>query len=76
MGVSFFFCFDYSYRPDYHELFVLKEGEKKITTIKDTKIPNAATFVVKKEDHTVGNLLRMCVPPATMSTLPNPSPTL
>jgi len=54
----------------------LKEGEKKITTIKDTKIPNAATFVVKKEDHTVGNLLRMCVPPATMSTSPNPSPAL
>ncbi|KAI8919619.1 DNA-directed RNA polymerase [Entophlyctis helioformis] len=25
----------------------------------DTKIPNAATFTVLKEDHTLGNLLRM-----------------
>jgi DNA-directed RNA polymerase II subunit RPB11 len=25
----------------------------------DTKIPNAATFTVLKEDHTLGNMLRM-----------------
>ncbi len=30
----------------------------RITITKDTKIPNAAHFVVMKEDHTLGNLLR------------------
>ena len=29
----------------------------------DEKVPNAALFVVSREDHTVGNLMRMCVPP-------------
>lgn len=41
------------------ELFVLKEGEKKISYLPDTKIQNAATFNIEKEDHTIGNLLRM-----------------
>ncbi|KAJ3414691.1 DNA-directed RNA polymerase II subunit RPB11-a [Chytridiales sp. JEL 0842] len=27
--------------------------------LKDSKIPNAATFTVLKEDHTLGNILRM-----------------
>ena len=30
----------------------------RITITKDTKVPNAAHFVVNKEDHTLGNLLR------------------
>ena len=30
----------------------------RITITKDTKVPNAAHFVVMKEDHTLGNLLR------------------
>ena len=30
----------------------------RITISKDTKVPNAAHFVVNKEDHTLGNLLR------------------
>ncbi|KAL6076122.1 DNA-directed RNA polymerase II subunit RPB11-a [Balamuthia mandrillaris] len=46
-------------KPEPHELFVLKEGEKKITYEKDTRIQNAATFVIRKEDHTIGNLIRM-----------------
>jgi len=40
-------------------VFLLSEGtEKKVVIVKDTKIPNAATFFVAKEDHTLGNLLR------------------
>jgi DNA-directed RNA polymerase II subunit RPB11 len=26
---------------------------------KDTKIPNAATFEIQREDHTIGNMVRM-----------------
>lgn len=44
--------------PPTFESFLLFEGEKKITITKDTKVPNAAIFTVKKEDHTLGNLLR------------------
>merc|ERR1711879_278234 len=46
-------------KPESHELFVLKEGEKKISYLPDTKIQNAATFNIEKKDHTIGNLLRM-----------------
>ncbi|EGC29943.1 hypothetical protein DICPUDRAFT_90278 [Dictyostelium purpureum] len=45
--------------PDRFELFVLPEGAKKVTMTRDTKIPNASMFVILKEDHTVGNLVRM-----------------
>eukprot|EP01097_Dermamoeba_algensis_P004579 TRINITY_DN296_c0_g1_i4.p1 TRINITY_DN296_c0_g1~~TRINITY_DN296_c0_g1_i4.p1 ORF type:complete len:122 (-),score=26.28 TRINITY_DN296_c0_g1_i4:190-555(-) len=45
--------------PDKFDLFVLPEGVKKVELQKDTKIQNAALFTVQKEDHTVGNLIRM-----------------
>ena len=45
--------------PERSELWVLQDGEKKLTVNKDTKIVNTANFVIKKEDHTMGNLLRM-----------------
>jgi len=44
--------------PPRYELFVLEEGEKPVEVIEDTKIPNAATIKVVKQDHTLGNLLR------------------
>lgn len=44
--------------PDKHELLVVPEGKKRLEIKKDTKIPNAATFIIQREDHTVGNLLR------------------
>ncbi|RMX45281.1 hypothetical protein pdam_00000816 [Pocillopora damicornis] len=44
--------------PESFEPFLLLDGDKKITITKDTKVPNAAHFVVNKEDHTLGNLLR------------------
>ncbi|XP_039247922.1 DNA-directed RNA polymerase II subunit RPB11-a [Styela clava] len=45
--------------PPAFEAFLLFDGEKKIQITKDTKVPNAAHFTINKEDHTLGNLLRM-----------------
>ncbi|MQM17666.1 hypothetical protein Taro_050642 [Colocasia esculenta] len=45
--------------PDRYERFVVPEGTKKVSYERDTKIINAATFTVEREDHTVGNILRM-----------------
>jgi DNA-directed RNA polymerase II subunit RPB11 len=47
--------------PERSASFLLDEdsGELKITYSSDTKVSNAGTFRFNKEDHTVGNLLRM-----------------
>mmetsp|Transcript_7568 Transcript_7568/g.10231 ORF Transcript_7568/g.10231 Transcript_7568/m.10231 type:complete len:117 (-) Transcript_7568:259-609(-) len=45
--------------PNRYEKFVLPEGVKKVEYIKDTKVPNAARFILEREDHTAGNLLRV-----------------
>uniref|UniRef100_A0ACD5Y3S0 Uncharacterized protein n=2 Tax=Avena sativa TaxID=4498 RepID=A0ACD5Y3S0_AVESA len=45
--------------PDRYERFVVPEGTKKVSFEKDTKIMNAASFTIEREDHTVGNILRM-----------------
>jgi len=37
---------------------VLEDGEKALEVTEDTKIPNAATFKIVKQDHTLGNMLR------------------
>jgi len=44
--------------PDRFELFLLGDGEKKITEEPDTRIPNTSLFKINKEDHTLGNMLR------------------
>ncbi|KAI4161830.1 MAG: hypothetical protein LQ342_004521 [Letrouitia transgressa] len=44
--------------PNSFELFLLAPGEKKVTEETDTRIPSASVFTFKKEDHTLGNLLR------------------
>ncbi|CAO3581237.1 unnamed protein product [Absidia cylindrospora] len=44
--------------PDWFELFVIPEGHKKVEMEIDTRIPNAATFKIEREDHTLANLLR------------------
>ncbi|PNS17880.1 DNA-directed RNA polymerase II subunit RPB11 [Sphaceloma murrayae] len=41
-----------------HELFLLAEGEKKVTFATETRVPNASLFTFRKEDHTLANLLR------------------
>ncbi|KAJ2922298.1 hypothetical protein H1R20_g14803, partial [Candolleomyces eurysporus] len=44
--------------PPRYELFVLEDGEKPVEVTEDTKIPNAATIKIVKQDHTLGNMLR------------------
>ncbi|PUU80189.1 DNA-directed RNA polymerase [Tuber borchii] len=44
--------------PDRFELFLLGDGETKVSMEQDTRQPNAAIFTFNKEDHTLGNLLR------------------
>lgn len=44
--------------PDRFELFLLQDGEKKITEQIDTRTPNSSIFTILKEDHTLCNLLR------------------
>mmetsp|Transcript_10521 Transcript_10521/g.38718 ORF Transcript_10521/g.38718 Transcript_10521/m.38718 type:complete len:120 (-) Transcript_10521:382-741(-) len=46
-------------RPDQFERFVLPDGVRKVTYEKDTKVVNAAKVKIEREDHTLGNLLRM-----------------
>ncbi|RUO96736.1 hypothetical protein BC936DRAFT_141539 [Jimgerdemannia flammicorona] len=45
--------------PERFELFVLPDGRKKVSMTPDTKLLNAATFMIEREDHTLGNMLRM-----------------
>ena len=47
--------------PDRFTLFILQPGERRIEVQEDMRIPNAATFVFNKEDHTLGNMLRHVV---------------
>ncbi|KAG0645226.1 DNA-directed RNA polymerase II subunit RPB11 [Hyphodiscus hymeniophilus] len=44
--------------PDRFELFLLADGEKKITEATDTRTPNTSIFTINKEDHTLGNMVR------------------
>lgn len=46
-------------QPSRAEKFVLPEGVRKLTFTRDTKVSNAGTFIVQKEDHTLGNTVRM-----------------
>ena len=45
--------------PDILDAVFLGEEEQKVVVIKDSKIQNAGTFYFTKEDHTLGNALRM-----------------
>mmetsp|Transcript_18748 Transcript_18748/g.55745 ORF Transcript_18748/g.55745 Transcript_18748/m.55745 type:complete len:122 (+) Transcript_18748:256-621(+) len=47
--------------PDRSESYLLGEDEKRIEYHEDTKLTNAGTFVLNKEGHTAGDLLRMQV---------------
>ncbi|VDO98109.1 unnamed protein product [Soboliphyme baturini] len=44
--------------PPSFESFLLFEGEKKLTIERDTKVGNAYIFIINKEDHTLGNMLK------------------
>ena len=41
-----------------HEFLYLEPGAQKVTFEKDTKMIDAGTFFIEKEDHTIGNVLR------------------
>jgi DNA-directed RNA polymerase II subunit RPB11 len=45
--------------PEREELYVLEPDQKKLTYTHDTKMRDAGQFVILKEGHTLGNLLRM-----------------
>ncbi|KAF7836056.1 DNA-directed RNA polymerases II, IV and V subunit 11 [Senna tora] len=47
--------------PDRYERFVLPEGTKKVSYEKDTRLSETGRFTLEKEDHTLGNVLRMQV---------------
>lgn len=38
---------------------MVPEGVKKVAFQPDTKVANAGSFIIQREDHTVGNLVRM-----------------
>ncbi|KAJ5782808.1 hypothetical protein N7457_004582 [Penicillium paradoxum] len=44
--------------PDVYEAILLAPGESKIDVEPDTRLPSAAIFTFRKEDHTLGNMLR------------------
>lgn len=44
--------------PGPTEHIVLEEGQAKVEYSDDQNMPNAGTFVVRNEDHTLGNMLR------------------
>ena len=44
--------------PNRADLFIVPDGKSKIDQRADTKAPNASLFVIEREDHTLGNLLR------------------
>ena len=46
-------------QPSRAEKFVLPDGVRKLKFTRDTKVANAGTYVVQKEDHTLGNTVRM-----------------
>ena len=62
-------------QPSRAEKFVLPDGVRKLTFTRDTKVANAGTYVVQKEDHTLGNIVRMCVPiPRSVPRATHPRP--
>lgn len=52
-----------------HDSLDLRARVHRVIFDEDTKIPNAATLTINKEDHTLANMLRSCVrlcPPRPM----------
>ncbi|CAN6247763.1 unnamed protein product [Urochloa humidicola] len=45
--------------PDRYERFVVPEAPFRVSYERDTKIVNAASFTIEREDHTIGNIIRM-----------------
>jgi len=45
-------------QPSRSAIWSLGPTENRVEVIEDTKIPNAATFTINKEDHTLASMLR------------------
>ncbi|TDH72195.1 hypothetical protein CCR75_001023 [Bremia lactucae] len=63
--------------PSRSDSYLLPEGAQKVAYEKDTKISNAGKFTILREDHTVGNLIRMQLlrdPNVTFSGYRHPHP--
>ena len=45
--------------PERHRSYQLDERQARMTYEPDQRVASAGTFTINKEDHTVGNLLRM-----------------
>ncbi|KAK1864607.1 hypothetical protein I4F81_007152 [Pyropia yezoensis] len=45
--------------PDHFAAVVLPDGVQKLTYERDVKVENAGTLTIEREDHTLGNLVRM-----------------
>lgn len=57
--------------PDRLDSVRVPEDLPKITAKADAKVPNATTYTLMRECHTMGNLIRMCVaPPRCVSLAP------
>ena len=47
--------------PDPFQLLFLNANEEKVAITEDSRVPNAAVYVLKLEDHTMGNAIRTFV---------------
>ena len=45
--------------PERSEAYILGDNERKLEYKADEKVPNAGTIVMHKEDHTLGNMVKM-----------------
>ncbi|CAK9153021.1 unnamed protein product [Ilex paraguariensis] len=45
--------------PNHYKRFVIPESTKKVPYERDTKMINTGSFTIEKEDHTIGNKVRM-----------------
>ena len=46
--------------PALYDRFIVPDGQRKVSFVQETKVASAGTFTVLREDHTLGNLIRMC----------------
>eukprot|EP01023_Acetabularia_acetabulum_P042334 TRINITY_DN4173_c0_g2_i1.p2 TRINITY_DN4173_c0_g2~~TRINITY_DN4173_c0_g2_i1.p2 ORF type:complete len:122 (-),score=10.40 TRINITY_DN4173_c0_g2_i1:390-755(-) len=46
-------------QPDRFEKFVVPAHLSKVSFERDTKVANAGTFTIQREDHSLGNMIRM-----------------
>jgi DNA-directed RNA polymerase II subunit RPB11 len=63
--------------PDRLALVMINDGLPRVSSVADGKLANAATFTFRREDHTLGNMLRMCVsprPPRPLAAAPPAHP--